>query len=147
MSRKRKCNTELLKQLYLDGMAVDDIAPKVGLQTGASVSWWASKIGLPLRNVRGVNDDRDAAIYAASKAGVHRNELAELHGISPRTVEKIIQQQRRAENGPSRVSRKGNRAAKVAPPPKPVTPEPKQNPQRVRFGFTPAAIKRWESRA
>ena len=143
MSRKRKCNTELLKQLYLDGMAVDDIAPKVGLQTGASVSWWASKIGLPLRNVRGVNDDRDAAIYAAAKAGAHRNELAELHGISPSTVRNIIQGLAREENGRQRSARK----RPAAPPPKPVTPEPKQNPQRVRFGFTPAAIKRWEARA
>ena len=129
----RKCNVELMAELYSAGMPVDEIAPRVGLDRGASVSSWAKRLGLPLRNVRGVNDARDSAIYAAAKAGASREDLAELHGVSPSTIRKTVQRLAREENGPQRPSR-------AKPPVITWTVKPKV--QRGPLSCSPAAIKR-----
>ena len=130
---KRKCNVELLEKLYLDGVPVEEIANRVGLDQGASVSSWAKRLALPLRNVRGVNDARDSAIYAAAKAGASREDLAELHGVSPSTIRKTVQRLARGENGPQRPSR-------AKPPVITWTVKPKV--QRGPISCSPAAINR-----
>ena len=136
---KRKCNVELLETLYRAGVSVDDIAPQVGLATGANVSAWASKMGLPLRNVAGQTAERDAAIYAESKEGVATNDLAEKYGISPRTAQVVILRGKRAEFGPQRVHKK----PKGKPVVQVIAPQPVA---KVKFSFAPAAIKRYEAR-
>ena len=97
---KRKCNVELLEKLYLDGVPVEEIANRVGLDQGASVSSWAKRLALPLRNERGVSDARDSAIYTAAKAGANRKDLAKQHGISLSTIHKAVQRLAREENAP-----------------------------------------------
>lgn len=141
---RRKCNVALLESLYRAGVPVDEIAPQVGLATGANVSAWASKMGLPLRNIAGKTADRDAEIYAEFKRGASRNEIAERFAISPRTVQSVVLKASRAESGPQRVSQKMTRDAK---PVRQVIATPKPAKVKIKFGFTPAAIKRYEARA
>ena len=139
---RRKCNVELLESLYRAGVPVDEIAPQVGLASGPNVSAWASKMGLPLRNVAGKTAERDAEIYAASKAGTSTNDIAEEYGISPRTAQNVILRAYRAEHGIPKPQRK----PMPTPPQQRVIAAPKPAKVKIRFGFTPAAIKRWEAR-
>jgi hypothetical protein len=140
---KRKCNVELLETLYRAGITVDEIAPQVGLRMGASVSTWAVKLGLPLRNVAGKTAERDAAIYAASKRGASKAALAEEYELSPRTVQNVILRAYREEHGQQRAARR------PAPPIKPlVVVDVRIKPKaKIKFGFSPAAIKKYEARA
>ena len=140
---RRKCNTELLEKLYRAGVPVDEIAPQVGLASGPNVSAWASKMGLPLRNIAGKTAERDAEIYAASKAGTSTNDIAEEYGISPRTAQNVILRAYRAEHGIPKPQRK----PMPTQPQQRVIAAPKPAKVKVKFGFTPSAIKRWEARA
>ena len=121
-------------------MAIDDIAPKVGLATGANVSAWASKMGLPLRNIAGKTAERDAEIYAASKAGTSTNDIAEKYGISPRTAQGVIMRGKRDEFGPQRVHKKTK-----AKPVRQVIAAPKPAKVKVKFSFSPAAVARYQA--
>ena len=141
---RRKCNTELLETLYRAGVPVDEIAPQVGLASGPNVSAWASKMGLPLRNIAGKTAERDAEIYADFKRGSSRNEIAERFDLSPRTVQNAVLKASRAESGPQRISQKMTRAAA---PVRQVIAAPKPAKVKIKFGFTPDAIKRYEARA
>lgn len=140
---KRKCNVQLLKTLYSAGVPVDEIAPQVGLAYGGSVSSWAVRLGLPLRNIAGRTVERDAAIYEDSKRGVAINDLAEQHQISPRTVQNVILRAHRKEHGKQREARKPAHPIK----PLAVVAVRTAKKAKIKFGFTPEAIKKYEARA
>lgn len=137
------CNTELLRTLYLSGVPVDEIAPQVGLATGANVSAWAVKLALPLRNVAGKTAGRDVEIYAASKRGVSKATLAKEYQLSPRTIQNVVFRLHCKEHGRQLAVRKSSsiKADHVQT----FTPLPAKI--KVRFGFTPEAVKRYEARA
>ena len=86
----------------------------------------------------------EAAIFARADAGDSVRAIAEEYGISPRTAQNVILRAYRAEHGPQRISQKMKRAAK---PVRQVIATPKPAKVKIKFGFTPAAIKRYEDRA
>jgi uncharacterized protein YggE len=110
-----------IERLYKAGVTVDEIAARVGLNSGGAVSYAVSKMQLVGRLEQ--KAERDATIAAEYDAGATSKELSEKYGLAPKYIAQIVREHRRKISVPH-VTRK-------------VQPVRKKGP---RFSASPAAI-------
>lgn len=115
MFQKSNVNTELLTTLYLRGDPIEDIAAVVGLKRGASVSSWAKRLGLPMRNNFGEKAVLHENFRADRRAGMTIREIADKYGVSIYDVNRVTIPSRLAQNDRklANIARRAERDAKI----------------------------------